>query len=382
MAIICDYIRTPFTKIGGIQANFGIKKMCDNLLSSYSDKEIQIDILSFLCTLTAGQGYNLASQISNELISNGVERFSLNDGAFSAVRSIQIIDRMIGTQKKPFVGIILGAENISNSPKLLFNSIPNKSVQSILKDYFIDPTTKKHRLILAEEIINTYGIKRKQLDKYAIQSNRKTLLQFAQNKIQNQIKFLQYSSQGNIQFKITDDALVEDSSNKITKAEPLSKEKGTLTSFTSAQLADGAASFLLSNLSGIKKFKLNALAKVKDIAVHYTHEDQNYIDAGIQSTAKLLNSNGLYIEDIDHFDIHVDYAITPIKYGMDLDIPNSKLNTIEDSITTGNPLSASGVRLLGLLASKISKKKKRYGVACFCDITGKGVSVLLERFKS
>jgi acetyl-CoA acetyltransferase len=94
---------------------------------------------------------------------------------------------------------------------------------------------------------------------------------------------------------------------------------------------------------------------------------------------KLLGRHGLKVDDIDLWELNEAFAVQVIYCRDRLGIPREKMNLNGGSISIGHPFGMTGSRLVGTLASQMSRMPKaRYGVVTMCIGGGQGAAGLFE----
>src|SRR5260370_41245269 len=94
---------------------------------------------------------------------------------------------------------------------------------------------------------------------------------------------------------------------------------------------------------------------------------------------KLLQRQGLKIEDIDLWELNEACAVQVIYCRDRLGIPMEKLNVNGGSISIGHPFGMTGSRMTGTLANEMARRPgSRYGVVTMCIGGGQGAAGLFE----
>ena len=86
------------------------------------------------------------------------------------------------------------------------------------------------------------------------------------------------------------------------------------------------------------------------------------------------------INNIDLFEINEAFAICPIMFHKELDIPYEKINTYGGAISMGHPLGCSGARIVTTLVNMLINENKKIGCASICNGGGGATSLLIEKF--
>ncbi|MBY0415497.1 MAG: acetyl-CoA C-acyltransferase, partial [Bdellovibrionales bacterium] len=174
--------------------------------------------------------------------------------------------------------------------------------------------------------------------------------------------------------------------------------KGTLTAGNSTALTDGASAVLLGSEDFSDKHKLPILAYFIDAeysAVDFV-KGEGLLMAPTFAVSRLLERNGLTLQDFDFYEIHEAFAgqvLCTLKaweseeycknnLGRDKamgSIDRDKLNVKGGSLALGHPFAATGGRIIASLAKTLAEKGKGRGLISICTAGGMGVAAILER---
>ena len=93
---------------------------------------------------------------------------------------------------------------------------------------------------------------------------------------------------------------------------------------------------------------------------------------------KLLEKNGLTLEQIDLFEINEAFAAQYLAVEKDLGLNREKVNVNGGAIALGHPLGATGARILLTLTLEMRRREVKLGVAAACIGGGQGIAALVE----
>jgi acetyl-CoA C-acetyltransferase len=199
-----------------------------------------------------------------------------------------------------------------------------------------------------------------------------------------------------------DQNLRPDSSvEKLAKLRPVfgDRETGTMTAGNSTPLSDGAAAVLLASEEWADQRGLPVLASFVDAesaAVDYVHGDEGLLMAPVYAVPRLLERNGLTLQDFDFYEIHEAFASVVLatlqawedaeycKRRLGLDEPlgsidRSKLNVNGSSLAVGHPFAATGGRIIATAAKLLAEKGSGRALVSIGAAGGNGVVAILER---
>ena len=201
-----------------------------------------------------------------------------------------------------------------------------------------------------------------------------------------------------------DNNLRADSSvEKLAKLKPVfgKGEAATMTAGNSTPLTDGASVVLLASEDWAKEHDLPVLAyftAYETAAVDYVHGGEGLLMAPAYAMARMLEREGLTLQDFDYYEIHEAFASQVLatlkawddpvfcKERLGLDAPlgevdRSKLNVNGSSLAAGHPFAATGGRIIPVLAKLLAQSEggTGRGVISVCAAGGQGVTAILER---
>jgi acetyl-CoA C-acetyltransferase len=199
-----------------------------------------------------------------------------------------------------------------------------------------------------------------------------------------------------------DNNLRADSSvEKLAKLKPVfgKGEAATMTAGNSTPLTDGASAVLLASEEWTEERGLPVLAYLtayETAAVDYVHGGEGLLMAPAYAMARMLQREGLGLQDFDFYEIHEAFASQVLatlkawedpvfcKERLGLDAPlgaidRSKLNVNGSSLAAGHPFAATGGRIVNVLAKLLAEKGSGRGVISVCAAGGQGVTAILER---
>lgn len=175
-------------------------------------------------------------------------------------------------------------------------------------------------------------------------------------------------------------------------------ERATMTAGNSTPLTDGASTVLLGSEEYAEANDLPMLANFVDFeaaAVDFVHGAEGLLMAPAYATARLLERNGLTLQDFDFYEIHEAFAGTVLstlaawedeqfcreKLGLEAPlgaIDRSKLNVNGSSLAAGHPFAATGGRIVASTAKMLHEKGSGRALISVCAAGGQGVVAIVE----
>lgn len=146
----------------------------------------------------------------------------------------------------------------------------------------------------------------------------------------------------------------------------------------SSGIVDGAASVLIANDDGLKKYGLKPRAKI--LATVATGEEPTIMLTGpVSASQKALKAAGLEAKDIDLWEINEAFASVVLYVKKSLNIPEEKINVNGGAIALGHPLGATGAILTNTVLDELERRQQKYGLITLCIGGGMGIATIIER---
>ncbi|HZU59988.1 MAG TPA: acetyl-CoA C-acetyltransferase [Solirubrobacteraceae bacterium] len=187
--------------------------------------------------------------------------------------------------------------------------------------------------------------------------------------------------------------------DKLAKLRPVfGGPEGTMTAGNSTPLSDGASAVLLSTEQWAAERGLEVQAYLVDAqtaAVDYVHGGEGLLMAPAYAVPRLLERNGLALQDFDFYEIHEAFAAQvlctlrawedPVFCRERLGraeplgpIDRERMNVHGGSLAAGHPFAATGGRILAGLAKMLHQRGHGRGLISICAAGGLGVTAILE----
>jgi acetyl-CoA C-acetyltransferase len=150
------------------------------------------------------------------------------------------------------------------------------------------------------------------------------------------------------------------------------------TAGNSSGIVDGAAAVLLASDAYVQRAGLKARARVRSVATH-GEEPLIMLTAPAETARKALRKAGMEVGDIDLWEINEAFATVPLQTIRTLRIDPERVNVNGGAIALGHPLGATGAMLLGTALDELERRGLATALVTLCIAGGQGVATIIER---
>ena len=154
-------------------------------------------------------------------------------------------------------------------------------------------------------------------------------------------------------------------------------ENGSVTAGNSSQFSDGAAAQLIMAADKAQELGIEPLGFFRGCVFAGCEPDEMGIGP-VYAIPKLLERNGLKVDDIDLWELNEAFASQAVYCRDKLEIDPEKYNVNGGSISIGHPYGMTGSRMVGTLLLELRRRKKKWGVVTMCVGGGMGAAGLFE----
>lgn len=233
--------------------------------------------------------------------------------------------------------------------------------------------------ISAELIARKYGVSRKAMDEFSVESHHRANEATAKGYMKSQIMPVEVPVNGHSDIFATDEGIRANASYEATAAlAPAFNAEHSITAGNASQISDGAAAVMLMSLEKAKKLGLKPRARIRAQAVVGT-DPVLMLEGPIPGTAAVLKKAGLELSSIDLFEVNEAFASVVLAWRKETGADLDKTNVNGGAIAVGHPLGASGAILMNRLLYELERRDLRYGLETMCCGGGIGTATIIDR---
>jgi acetyl-CoA acyltransferase len=226
----------------------------------------------------------------------------------------------------------------------------------------------------AEMIADQWEIPRSELDEFGLRSQRLAAQATEEGRFERET--IPFAVNGDTH--VTDQGLRETTLEGLANLKPAFKEDGKVTAGNSSQVSDGAAGVLLMAREKADALDLKPRARIYDQTTVGV-DPVIMLTGPIPATRKLLERNGMAMDDIDLVEINEAFASVVLAWQRELDPDMDRVNVNGGAIALGHPLGSTGARLITTLLHEMERTDKEMGLVTMCCGGGLGTGTLIQR---
>ena len=396
-AFICDAIRTPIGRFGGVLKDMRADDLGALALRALQERNPTVDWSAvqeviFGCANQAGEDNRNVARMSLLLagLPIDVPGVTINRLCGSGMDAVGTASRMI---KSGEAGLVIagGVESMTRAPFVMgkADSAFSRNVQifdTTIGWRFVNPQMKALYGVdsmpeTAENVATDYHISRADQDAFAVASQNKAAAAQASGVLADEIiPVIIPQKKGD---SIT---VMNDEHPRVTSVEALAKLKGvvkvdgTITAGNASGVNDGACALLLADEAHSKEYGLTPRARIVGMATAGVAPRVMGIGP-VPAVKKLLQLTGMTLDQMDVIELNEAFAAQGLAVLRELGIADNdaRVNPNGGAIALGHPLGMSGARLVTTAMYQLHRTGGRYALCTMCIGVGQGIALMIER---
>jgi acetyl-CoA acetyltransferase family protein len=377
-ALIVDAVRSPIGKrngaLSGIRGDELAGQVLDALVARHDLDPAEVEDVQMGCVTQVGeQGWNIGRMAPlvagwpESVCGTTVDRqcgssMQCNFNAAAAVASGQLD-----------VVISAGVEMMSR--------VPMGSNGGDLSDVLLDRWQIVPQGISAELIADEWGLTRKQLDAYSLESHRRAVSAIDEGRFENEIVPVQVAAAGAAVLLGVDETPRRDTSAEALAAlRPVFRPNGKITAGNASQICDGAAAVLVASERAVSRLGLEPRGRFVSFGLAGV-DPHRMLHGNPEACSRALARAGLGWDDVAVVEVNEAFASVVLQFVADAGLGDrmDDVNPNGGGISLGHPLGATGARVTATLLNELDRRGERYGVATMCIGFGQAIAAVIER---
>ena len=396
-AFICDAIRTPIGRFGGVLKDMRADDLGALTLRALQERNPTVDWSAvqeviFGCANQAGEDNRNVARMSLLLAGLPIEvpGVTINRLCGSGMDAVGTASRMI---KSGEAGLVIagGVESMTRAPFVMGKADSAFSRNAQIFDTtigwrFVNPQMKALYGVdsmpeTAENVATDYHISRADQDAFAVASQNKAAAAQASGVLADEIFPVIIP-----QKKGEPITVMNDEHPRVTSVEALAKLKGvvkvdgTITAGNASGVNDGACALLLADEAHSKEYGLTPRARIMGMATAGVAPRVMGIGP-VPAVKKLLQLTGMTLDQMDVIELNEAFAAQGLAVLRELGIADNdaRVNPNGGAIALGHPLGMSGARLVTTAMYQLHRTGGRYALCTMCIGVGQGIALMIER---
>jgi acetyl-CoA C-acetyltransferase len=228
----------------------------------------------------------------------------------------------------------------------------------------------------AENVARMRGLKREELDEFAVRSQNLAEKAIADGFWAREITPVTLAD-GTV-VSADDGPRAGVTYEALAGLQPVFRPDGVVTAGNCCALNDGAAAVIVMSDTKAKELGLKPLARIVSTGV--TGLSPEIMGLGpVEATKQALKHANMSIDDIDLVEINEAFAAQVVPSYQDLGIDIDRLNVNGGAIAVGHPFGMTGARLQNTMLNSLEWHDKSTGLITMCVGGGQGMAMILER---
>ncbi len=394
---ICDAVRTPIGRFGGVLAGVRADDLAAIPLKALLERNPGLDPAAVdevfmgsanqagednrnvarMAALLAGLPETVPGVTLNRLCASGMDAVGT---AFRAIAcgelELAIAGGVESMSRAPYV---MGKADsaFGRSQKIEDTTIGWRFINPKMKDmYGVDAMPQT-----ADNVADEWGISREDQDAFALRSQQRTAAAqqagfFAEEIVPVVIK----GRKGDTVVDTDEHPRADTTAEALARLKPVNGEGKTVTAGNASGVNDGAAAMILASAEAVQKYGLKPRARVLGMAsAGVAPRIMGY--GPVPAVKKLCERLKLAVSDFDVIELNEAFAAQGLAVTRDLGLADddARVNPSGGAIALGHPLGMSGARLVLTTVHQLEKSGGKLGLATMCVGVGQGLALVVER---
>ncbi|HBI3690281.1 TPA: thiolase family protein, partial [Acinetobacter baumannii] len=320
------------------------------------------------CVLPAGLKQGPARQAMRKAgLPDSTGAVTINKLCGSGMKAVMQAADMIKAGSAEIV-VAGGMESMTNAPYVLPKARAGYRMgHGEIKDHMFfdgleDAETGRLMGSFAQDMANTRGYTREQMDDFAIRSLKRAQTAITEGYFKDEIVPVTVSTRKGDVIVDQDEQPLNAKIDKIPSLKPAFAKDGTITAANASSISDGASALVLTSSEVAAQRGLQPLAKIIATASNSQHPSEFTI-APVGAIEKVLKKAGWNAQDVDLWEINEAFAMVTMCPIDDFKLDPEKVNIHGGACALGHPVGSTGSRIILTLIHALKRTGGKKGVA-------------------
>ncbi|MDV7426156.1 thiolase family protein [Acinetobacter baumannii] len=335
------------------------------------------------CVLPAGLKQGPARQAMRKAgLPDSTGAVTINKLCGSGMKAVMQAADMIKAGSAEIV-VAGGMESMTNAPYVLPKARAGYRMgHGEIKDHMFfdgleDAETGRLMGSFAQDMANTRGYTREQMDDFAIRSLKRAQTAITEGYFKDEIVPVTVSTRKGDVIVDQDEQPLNAKIDKIPSLKPAFAKDGTITAANASSISDGASALVLTSSEVAAQRGLQSLAKIIATASNSQHPSEFTI-APVGAIEKVLKKAGWNAQDVDLWEINEAFAMVTMCPIDNFKLDPEKVNIHGGACALGHPVGSTGSRIILTLIHALKRTGGKKGVAALCIGGGEATAVAIE----
>ena len=396
-AFICDAIRTPFGRYGGVFKDIRADDLGAIPIRALMNRNPSVDWVAVvdvlygcanqagednrnvarMAALLAGLPIDVPGSTINRLCGSGM------DAVGSAARAIRAGDGDLyvagGVESMTRAPFVMGKSTtaFARQAEIFDTTIGWRFINKMMREqYGVDSMPET-----AENVATDFGIERDAQDRFALRSQQRVARAQADGTLAQEITAVQVPQKKGEALKVEQDEHPRETSlETLAKLKGVVRSNGSVTAGNASGINDGACALLIASEKAARRNGLAPRARILGMAT--AGAPPRIMGIGpAPATQKLLERLDMSLDQFDVIELNEAFASQGIAVLRTLGVAedDARVNPNGGAIALGHPLGASGARLVTTAMYELERRKGRFALCTMCIGVGQGIAIAIER---
>ena len=335
------------------------------------------------CVLPAGLKQGPARQAMRKAgLPDSTGAVTINKLCGSGMKAVMQAADMIKAGSAEIV-VAGGMESMTNAPYILpkarggFRMGHGEIKDHMFFDGLEDAETGRLMGSFAQDMANTRGYTREQMDDFAIRSLQRAQKAITEGYFKDEIVAVPVSSRKGDVIVDQDEQPFNAKIDKIPGLKPAFAKDGTITAANASSISDGASALVLTSSEVAAQRGLQPLAKILATASNSQHPSEFTI-APVGAIEKVLKKAGWNAQEVDLWEINEAFAMVTMCPIDDFKLDAEKVNINGGASAIAHHVGSTGSRIILTLIHALKRTGGKKGIAALCIGGGEATAVAIE----